>query len=266
MTGPAGSLPMGVRPVDDKSSDTLVAGPRRRVLDGEFDSPPSPPRFRCAGPGYVTPVDRSPGLDSGHVPHAPGLAPDGRGDVRSGSGGRRARSRSHPRGVPDEPRTLDPGAPTVADPAREPGRVPWARPLAARPRTAVRGRRRAGGARTAHRAQPRRRPVPARPHRPGAAAGRRARRVLARGLRRRGVRAVPRRARPAARPTAPAATCSTRSRAPTWAGTGTASILDFNFAYNPSCAYDPRWSCPLAPPANWLQVPIRAGERYTTHE
>jgi uncharacterized protein (DUF1684 family) len=38
-------------------------------------------------------------------------------------------------------------------------------------------------------------------------------------------------------------------------------VLDFNFAYNPSCAYDPRWVCPLAPPANRLPVAIRAGER-----
>jgi uncharacterized protein len=38
-------------------------------------------------------------------------------------------------------------------------------------------------------------------------------------------------------------------------------VLDFNFAYNPSCAYDPRWICPLAPPANRLPVDIRAGER-----
>jgi uncharacterized protein len=38
-------------------------------------------------------------------------------------------------------------------------------------------------------------------------------------------------------------------------------VLDFNFAYNPSCSYDPRWSCPLAPPANRLDVEIRAGER-----
>jgi uncharacterized protein len=38
-------------------------------------------------------------------------------------------------------------------------------------------------------------------------------------------------------------------------------VLDFNFAYNPSCAYDPRWVCPLAPPDNRLAVPIRAGER-----
>ena len=39
-------------------------------------------------------------------------------------------------------------------------------------------------------------------------------------------------------------------------------ILDFNFAYQPSCSYDPQWSCPLPPRENWLTVPIRAGERY----
>jgi uncharacterized protein len=38
-------------------------------------------------------------------------------------------------------------------------------------------------------------------------------------------------------------------------------VLDFNFAYNPSCSYDPRWVCPLAPPANRLPVPVEAGER-----
>jgi uncharacterized protein (DUF1684 family) len=38
-------------------------------------------------------------------------------------------------------------------------------------------------------------------------------------------------------------------------------VLDFNFAYNPSCAYDPQWTCPLAPPANRLAVAVRAGER-----
>jgi uncharacterized protein (DUF1684 family) len=37
-------------------------------------------------------------------------------------------------------------------------------------------------------------------------------------------------------------------------------VLDFNFAYNPSCTYDPRWSCPLAPPGNRLTVAITAGE------
>jgi uncharacterized protein (DUF1684 family) len=38
-------------------------------------------------------------------------------------------------------------------------------------------------------------------------------------------------------------------------------VLDFNFAYNPSCSYDPRWVCPLSPPANRLPVAIGAGER-----
>jgi uncharacterized protein (DUF1684 family) len=38
-------------------------------------------------------------------------------------------------------------------------------------------------------------------------------------------------------------------------------VLDFNFAYNPSCSYDPRWACPLCPPANRLSLPVRAGER-----
>ena len=37
--------------------------------------------------------------------------------------------------------------------------------------------------------------------------------------------------------------------------------IDFNFAYNPSCSYDPAWVCPLAPPANRLPFEIRAGER-----
>ncbi|GGR72261.1 hypothetical protein GCM10008959_37220 [Deinococcus seoulensis] len=37
--------------------------------------------------------------------------------------------------------------------------------------------------------------------------------------------------------------------------------LDFNFAYHPSCHYDPRWSCPLAPPQNVLGAAVRAGER-----
>jgi uncharacterized protein (DUF1684 family) len=38
-------------------------------------------------------------------------------------------------------------------------------------------------------------------------------------------------------------------------------VLDFNFAYNPSCAYNPAWTCPLAPPESRLAVPVRAGER-----
>jgi uncharacterized protein (DUF1684 family) len=38
-------------------------------------------------------------------------------------------------------------------------------------------------------------------------------------------------------------------------------LLDFNFAYNPSCSYDARWVCPLAPPENRLALEVRAGER-----
>ena len=41
---------------------------------------------------------------------------------------------------------------------------------------------------------------------------------------------------------------------------GDAVVIDFNFAYNPSCAYHSRWVCPLAPSENWLPVPVRAGE------
>jgi uncharacterized protein len=37
-------------------------------------------------------------------------------------------------------------------------------------------------------------------------------------------------------------------------------VLDFNYAYNPSCAYNARWACPLAPPENHLQALVRAGE------
>jgi len=38
-------------------------------------------------------------------------------------------------------------------------------------------------------------------------------------------------------------------------------VLDFNYAYNPSCAYNPRWVCPLAPLENRLPFPIPAGEK-----
>jgi uncharacterized protein (DUF1684 family) len=37
--------------------------------------------------------------------------------------------------------------------------------------------------------------------------------------------------------------------------------IDFNYAYNPYCAYSPAFSCPLPPRENWLAVPIRAGEK-----
>jgi uncharacterized protein (DUF1684 family) len=39
-------------------------------------------------------------------------------------------------------------------------------------------------------------------------------------------------------------------------------VLDFNFAYNPSCAYDPEWACPLAPKGNIVAGEIPVGERY----
>lgn len=38
-------------------------------------------------------------------------------------------------------------------------------------------------------------------------------------------------------------------------------VVDFNDAYNPYCAYNPDWSCPIPPGENWLSVAIRAGER-----
>jgi uncharacterized protein (DUF1684 family) len=38
-------------------------------------------------------------------------------------------------------------------------------------------------------------------------------------------------------------------------------LVDFNFAYNPYCAYNEHWSCPLTPPENRLRVSIRAGEK-----
>lgn len=44
-------------------------------------------------------------------------------------------------------------------------------------------------------------------------------------------------------------------------GTDEAVVVDLNFAYHPSCRYDPRWRCPLAPPGNVLDVEVHAGER-----
>ncbi|MGH8946946.1 MAG: DUF1684 domain-containing protein, partial [Acidimicrobiia bacterium] len=38
-------------------------------------------------------------------------------------------------------------------------------------------------------------------------------------------------------------------------------VLDFNYAYHPSCVHSPRWSCPLSPPENRLDFAVRAGER-----
>lgn len=44
-------------------------------------------------------------------------------------------------------------------------------------------------------------------------------------------------------------------------------LVDFNLAYNPYCAYNDRWSCPLTPAENRLKVPVRAGEKvFPEHE
>jgi uncharacterized protein (DUF1684 family) len=43
-------------------------------------------------------------------------------------------------------------------------------------------------------------------------------------------------------------------------GDGDTLVVDLNFAYNPSCAYDPAWACPLAPPGNTMAAPALAGE------
>ncbi len=42
------------------------------------------------------------------------------------------------------------------------------------------------------------------------------------------------------------------------------AVLDFNFAYNPSCAYSPRYVCPLAPAENRLAARVKAGEKTST--
>jgi len=43
-------------------------------------------------------------------------------------------------------------------------------------------------------------------------------------------------------------------------GDGDSMVIDLNFAYNPSCAYDPAWACPLAPAGNIVPVAVNAGE------
>lgn len=48
--------------------------------------------------------------------------------------------------------------------------------------------------------------------------------------------------------------------------TGNQVRLDFNAAYNPYCAYNPSYACPLPPKENTVSVAVRAGERYVAHE
>ena len=43
-------------------------------------------------------------------------------------------------------------------------------------------------------------------------------------------------------------------------------LVDFNVAYNPYCAYNEMWSCPITPAENRLKVPIWAGEKLFEHE
>jgi len=53
--------------------------------------------------------------------------------------------------------------------------------------------------------------------------------------------------------------------AETTSDTGDATVVvDLNFAYNPSCAYDPAWACPLAPPGNIVTAELRVGELTVT--
>lgn len=47
---------------------------------------------------------------------------------------------------------------------------------------------------------------------------------------------------------------------------GDECILDFNLAYNPLCAYNPHWNCPIPPEENWLKVRIGAGEKNYKNE
>jgi len=42
-------------------------------------------------------------------------------------------------------------------------------------------------------------------------------------------------------------------------------VIDFNTCYNPYCAYNNRYSCPVPPSENHLTVPIHAGVKYTPH-
>ena len=48
-------------------------------------------------------------------------------------------------------------------------------------------------------------------------------------------------------------------------GPGAELVVDANYAYHPSCAHDVRWSCPLAPPENRLEVAVEAGELLPVH-
>ena len=40
--------------------------------------------------------------------------------------------------------------------------------------------------------------------------------------------------------------------------------IDFNYAYNPYCAYNKEYECPFPPPSNRLKLAVRAGEKVPT--
>ncbi|MCI0552006.1 MAG: DUF1684 domain-containing protein, partial [Anaerolineae bacterium] len=42
-------------------------------------------------------------------------------------------------------------------------------------------------------------------------------------------------------------------------------LVDFNLAYNPYCAYNEQWSCPITPAENRLSVAVSAGEKIFEH-
>ncbi|UFH56003.1 DUF1684 domain-containing protein [Spirosoma sp. KNUC1025] len=44
------------------------------------------------------------------------------------------------------------------------------------------------------------------------------------------------------------------------------AIIDFNTAYNPYCAYNPTYACPIPPAENTLPIAVKAGEKYTKQE
>ena len=80
-------------------------------------------------------------------------------------------------------------------------------------------------------------------------------------LRRRGVPAAARRQRRARRTYGGGRYLLDTVKGADLGGAGGRLVVDLNFAYHPSCTYDPRWSCPLAPEGNRLAAPVAAGEQ-----
>ena len=231
---------------------------------GERARSTSPPATcRTASP---TKKSCRPGERAGQSVHAGRLAPHGRGALRRRARARRQRRARGGRPVSRGARTPDARASGQPDRARAPRRVGRSAVVSLRrgiPR--ARRDRHVGAARIASRSRSRRTACCA-----ARASGTRALRspVASRRSRCTGSRATAAACgcrsptRPAAaKPTAAAAISTTRSKARTSASPARAIVLDFNFAYNPSCAYDDRWSCPLSPPENRLPYAVTAGER-----